>query len=125
MRIVATSIIVGAVCSFSFQANSQSSEAIDNQRKVAECTSLDPSLTKAYCECVVLTSGKITDNDPILDLTLRTVKNSKSEAKIIYDNMIESPIYSEHNFATAKEKREYVQGRIRLFADRLKRSCHL
>jgi hypothetical protein len=125
MRIVATSIIVGAVCSFAFQASSQSTAPLDNQSKVAECTSIDPSLTMEYCECVVRTSGEITDNDPILELTLRIVKKSRSEVQIIYDKLIKSPIYREHNFASAKEKREYVQGRIRLFADRLRKSCHL
>jgi hypothetical protein len=87
----------------------------------AECPSI-AGVSKEQCDCIVRASESISDNNPILLLFIES-SIDKNKARILYNEIINGSEYSEHNFASLKDKREFVEGKGRLFVHRLSVEC--
>ncbi|WP_133170071.1 hypothetical protein [Kumtagia ephedrae] len=101
--------------------------AADQSRNdaVRKCSQLHSQINKAenatYCECVVDVSQSLVDNDPIFNIYLKsTDENSALRA---FDDLVYSTVYDHHNFSSIKEKKEFIQGKSKLFVSRVKKAC--
>lgn len=88
---------------------------------IDECPSI-AGVSKEQCDCIIATSKTIDENDPVLLLFIES-SIDKNKAKILYNSIIYGSTYNNHNFEDIKDKKEFIEGKGRVFVHRLGSEC--
>ncbi|EJK87315.1 hypothetical protein PMI03_01326 [Rhizobium sp. AP16] len=88
---------------------------------MGECVSIKGFSTD-LCNCIITTSNKMTENDPVLFIFIEYAKNRDSFSAV-YKGILDADVYNNHNFTNRKERREFVEGKAAIFVHRIKKEC--
>lgn len=89
--------------------------------EMERCLSIN-GFSKELCGCVVATSNKMSENDPVLYIFIENSKH-KGSFKTIYDGLLNGTTYDDHRFKNREEKKEFIEGKARIFVHRIKADC--
>jgi hypothetical protein len=89
--------------------------------EMERCLSID-RFSRELCGCVIATSNKMSENDPILYIFIEYSKHA-GNFKDIYDGLLDGNTYNDHSFKNREEKREFIEGKARIFVRRIKADC--
>lgn len=89
---------------------------------MSECLAIK-GISTDLCDCIIATSDRMTENDPILFLFLETGRD-KTKAVMLINALLDGDVYNSHNFKSRKEKQEFVEGKGRLFVSRVIKACN-